>query len=232
MKTNETQLRQMFVTATDEVVPPAPWLEAHVVDAVRRRARTRRRIIDVAALAGFGPSLRLTAGVVAILVAVVAVAALLMSARLLHHSTVPGGRSSTVQTPEGSIIPFIPSPAVRAATWPAGGPVPAELTGSWQKSQLTPTLHLAGYTFQLGEERNGPNINPAAFGNVVVNGSEIDFISDACTADAQPGLERYTYSLSGNVLVLTRLLVPGQANCSDQGPWPNFAGTYSRVPAG
>ncbi len=234
MKPNESHLRQMFVRATDEVIPPAPWLETRVVDAAERRGTAARQVFNLAALRGFGPGLQLTAGVIAVLIALVAVAALLMSARLLHQPTVPGGRSTSVQTPGGAIIPFTPSPAVRAAGWPPGGPVPAELAGAWQKSQLTPTLHLAAYSFQLGEERDGPNIDPVAYGNVVVNGSEIDFISDVCTARAQPGLERYSYTLTGNILVLTRLHFPGESTCKTGSGlfWPDLGGTYSRVATG
>jgi hypothetical protein len=229
MTTNDSQLRQMFVRATDEVIPPAPWLVAHVVDAMERRTKARRWVIDLGALRGFGPGLRLTAGVLAVLIAIVAVAALLMSARLLNHATVPGGRSSSVQTP--GIIPFTPSPAVRGADWPPGGPVPAQLAGSWQQPPYAATvLHLAAYSFQFGEETNGPNLDPLAFGNVVINGSEIDFVSDACTSRGF-GFERYTYTLSGNTLVLARASGAGQSNCAGSGRpyWPSFAGSYVRI---
>jgi hypothetical protein len=230
MTTNDSQLRQMFVRATDELIPPAPWLEAQVVDAMGRRPAARTRLIDLGAFRGFGPSLRLTAGVIAVLVALVAVAALLMSGRHLQHSSVPAGRASSVQSP--GIIPFTPSPAVRGADWPAGGPVPLQLAGSWQQSiQSAPVLYLAAYSFQLGEETNGPNIDPLAYGNVVVNGSEIDFISDACSLRGDFGFERYTYVLNGASLTLTRKSGAGQTNCGggSRPYWPYMAGSYVRI---
>ena len=227
MKPNETQLRQLFIRATDEIIPPAPWLEAHVVAAVKRRPIAPTRIFDLRAVRDFMPGLRLTAGVVAVIITLVAVAALLMSSRLLHRSAVPGSRSSVVQP---SIIPFEPSPAVRATYWPPGGPVPAALAAAWQQSPSDPKLYLAGYTFQFGEQTDGPNINPLAYGNVVVNGSEIDFLSDACTGQGF-GFERYDYTLSDNTLVLARASGLGQTDCAGDGRpyWPSLAGSYSRA---
>lgn len=250
MKSNESQLRQMFVRATDEVVPAAPWLEDQVLDVVLRRARPRRGSVVFLALRGSGSGVRFAAGVAAILIAVGAVAALLMSARLLHNSTTPGGRSTVAQTPSPTpIVPFIPSPAVRAGNWPPGGPVPAQLAGAWQpplSSAMCKTagmsgciLHLGGDTFQVGEEypngtaSNG-TIGPPLWGNVVVIGSEIDFISDICTAKADFGFERFTYTLNGNILVIAKAPGPGQSNCSwttGASFWPFLAGTYTRVSA-
>jgi hypothetical protein len=118
--------------------------------------------------------------------------------------------------------------------------VPAQLAGSWrpplsaQMCRLTTSnciLHLGAYTFELGDEHpQSGNIGPPLFGNVVVNGSEIDFMSDISTPNGDFGFQRYTYSLNGNTLVITRAPDPGQSNCwGGQGPWPLLAGTYSRV---
>jgi len=244
MTTTDSQLRQMFIRATDEVIPPAPWLESRLADTMRRRTAGRARVVDLGALRGFGPSLRLTAGVIAILMALVAVAALLMGTRLNnHHSSVPAGRLSTVQSP--NIVPFTPSPAVRDAQWPPGGPVPADLAGAWQSPQsagicrasrpASCTLYLAVYTFQYGEEYLNPpphgNATPLVYGNVVVNGAEIDFMSDVCTTHGDFGFERYTYILSGNNLVLTRAPGGGQINCGGASTpyWPSLEGTYTRA---
>lgn len=247
MKSNDGQLRQMFVRATDEVIPPAPWLEAQVADVLLRRPRARRRAIDFVVPGGFGSGLRLAAGLVALLLAVGTVAALLMSARLLHNPPAPGGKSTVAQTPSPNVIvPFTPSPAVRASNWPPGGAVPAQLAGSWQpalSSEMCKTagmsgciLHLGGNTFQVGEEYpNGTadsgTIGPPLFGNVVVDGSEIDFISDTCTPNANFGFERFTYTLNGNTLVLTRVQGAGQSNCAWTGTsiWQLLSGTYTRV---
>jgi hypothetical protein len=100
-------------------------------------------------------------------------------------------------------------------------------------------LHLGANTFQVGEEypdgtANNGTIGPPLFGNVVVNGSEIDFISDICTVNGDFGFERFTYTLNGNILVIARAPGPGQSSCSwVVGPslWPFLAGTYSRVSA-
>jgi hypothetical protein len=226
MTLNDSQLQQMFVRATDEVIPPAPWLESKVVDAIQRRPQVRRRLIDLGAIGGLGSGLRLAAGLVAVLLVVGTVAALLMSGRLLHSPTVPGGRSTTVQTPSPSPPrTFTPSPAVRASNWPPGGPVPAQMAGGWQQNPSAQILHLGGYTFELGDVQPEPNIcGYCVVGNVVVNGSEIDFIDDTCTAKADFGFERFTYTMSGNTLVLTRAQGPGQSACR----WL-LAGTYSRV---
>ena len=227
MTLNDSQLQQLFVRATDEVIPPAPWLESQVVDALRPRPRVRRRVIDLGARGGFvGSGLRLAAGLVALLLVVGTVAALLMSARLLHNPIMPGARSTTVQTPSPSPPhTFTPSPAVRASNWPPGGPVPAQMAGGWQQNPSAQILHVGGYTFELGDVHPEPNIcGYCVIGNVVVNGSEIDFIDDTCTLKADSGFERFTYTLSGNILVLTKAQGPGQSNCR----WL-LAGTYTRT---
>jgi hypothetical protein len=46
------------------------------------------------------------------------------------------------------------------------------------------------------------------------------------------GFERFTYTLNGSTLVITRAPGPGQSNCVWViGPplWPNLAGTYTRL---
>ena len=98
MIANDSELKRMFVLATDEVIPPAPWLESQVVDALNRHGRSRPVARGSGVIGGFGPGLRLVAGVAAVLVALVAVAALLMNTRL-HSSLAPGLRSTPVQSP-------------------------------------------------------------------------------------------------------------------------------------
>ena len=250
MKSNDSQLRQMFVRATDEVIPPAPWLESQVVDAVRTRELVRRRPIALRGFGGFGSGLRLAATVAALAIAIATIATLLMSARLIHGPTVPGDRSKPVQTPlPAQTIPFAPSPAVRAPNWPPGSPVPAQLAGAWQpplNSEICKLagssgciLHLGANTFQVGEEfPNGTSdtgtIGPPLFGNVVVHGSEIDFISDICGTGAALAVERFDYTLNGDSLVITKAPDPGQTTCTWVGGlslWPYLAGTYTRLSA-
>jgi hypothetical protein len=81
---------------------------------------------------------------------------------------------------------------------------------------------------------NNGTIGPPLFGNVVVNGSEIDFISDICTVNGSFGFERFDYTLNGNMLAITRAPGPGQTSCVGNvtpGLWPPLAGTYARVSA-
>lgn len=233
---SDRALRREVERWVEGAAPPALWLEQQVIAAVRASAeagyrpapRPRR---DFGAFPGFGSGARLAAGLVALLIAVGTVAALLLSVRLLHNSTVPGSRSTTVQTPSQSPPPtFTPSPAVRASNWPPGGTVPTQLAGAWQPETQRNVLHLGGYTWELGDNQiadfgNLCGPGPCYIGNVVVNGSEIDFIGDTCTLKAAYGFERFTYTLTGNTLVLTRAQGPGQSACQ----WL-LAGTYSRVP--
>jgi hypothetical protein len=133
MKSNDSQLQQMFVRATDEIIPPAPWLEDQIAGALQQRKRARRQPIASGAFGGFGSGLRLAAAVAALAIAIATIAALLMSARLIHSPIQPGGKSPVAETPaQSQIVPFTPSPPVRASNWPPGGPVPAQLTGAWQ----------------------------------------------------------------------------------------------------
>jgi hypothetical protein len=246
---SDRALRREIERWVEGAAPPAPWLEQNVIAAVRARADAGHRT-GTRPWRGFGPlggiasGQRLAAGLVAILIAVGTVAALLMSSRLIHSPTVPGGRQTTVQTPSPSLtVPFTPSPPVRALNWPPGGPVPAQLAGPWQPSPSAVlcskrtnsncTLYLGVYTFQVGDEHpTSGSIGPPLFGNVVVNGSEIDFISDICTASGDFGFERFSYTLNGNTLVIAKAPGPGQSNCGwgvGDSLWPALAGTYSRL---
>ena len=87
---------------------------------------------------------------------------------------------------------------------------------------------MGAYTWELGDESaEGPSLcgpGHCYSGNVVVNGSEIDFIDNACTAKADFGFERFSYTLTGNTLVLSRMQGSGQSSCV----WL-MAGRYSRV---
>jgi hypothetical protein len=228
--TSDRALQREIERWVERAAPPTPWLEQRVIAAVRAHAEVGHRTgrhpwRNFGALGGFGSGLRLAAGLVALLLAIGTVAALLMSGRYLQNPTVPGGKSTTVQSPAPSPPMFTPSPAVRASNWPPGGPVPAQLAGSWQSSPYAQILHLGAYTFQVGEE--GQQIAQLYFGNVVVNGSEIDFVSDFCTRNADFGFERFTYTQNGNTLVIKKAQGPGQSSCYSG--LPPLAGTYSRV---
>jgi len=227
-------LRREIERWVEGAAPPAPWLEDRVITAVRAHAgagyrpglRLRRH------LGAFQGGARLAAGLVALVIAVGTVAALLVSARSAHNPTIPSGVHTTNQAPSSNApAKFTPSPAVRAPNWPPGGTVPTQLAGAWQPETQNNVLHLGGYSWQLGDNQiadfgNLCGPGPCYIGNVVVNGSEIDFIDDTCTLKAAYGFERFTYTLSGNTLVLTRAQGPGQSACQ----WL-LAGTYSRVSA-
>ena len=98
MTTKDTQLKERFVMAIDEAIPPAPWLEARVTKAVQRVPRHGQRVFGLSTALDFRPGLRLAAGLAALLIAIAAVTALLMSARL-HSPTVPVGPGPTVTSP-------------------------------------------------------------------------------------------------------------------------------------
>jgi hypothetical protein len=100
MMASDSRLRDRFVQAIDEVVRPAPWLEAEVVEALRRHPSSGRRALRLGSFGGFRSGFRLAAGLVALLIAVATVAALLMSSHL-HTTTVPGGRKAPSLPPAG-----------------------------------------------------------------------------------------------------------------------------------
>lgn len=214
MSTHENQLRERFMVALDEVVPPAPWLEGRVVDAVRRAPRPQRGIAGLFDRLELRSNVRFAAALVAVLIAAAAITALLMSNRL-HTSPSPAAprTPTSIASPSASQTPWNPSDStftpttVRSASWPPGGPVPAGLAGAWNPqlhNGKTGVLYLGGYSSLV-------QIQP---GNVVVNGSEIDFIYDACA------VIRYRYTLTGDTLVLTRI-----SDVCGTG----LAGTYARL---
>jgi hypothetical protein len=243
---SDARLRREVDQWVESSAPAAPWFEQGVMGAVRAQVETgtrlgRRQRRGRGALDGFGSGQRFAAGLAAVLLAICTVAALLLGTRALHNLTVPAGRSTP--TPN-SIVPFTPSPPVRASNWPPGSPVPAQLAGAWQPPQSAQicrvnagncTLYLGAYTFQVGNENLNPGpanagtIGPPLSGNVVVNGSEIDFISDTCTSSSDFGFERYSYVLEGNTLVLTRVSGPSCSGVVLPGLWPTLAGIYVKT---
>jgi hypothetical protein len=236
MKTMDSQLQRMFVEATDEVVPPAPWLETEVVEVLRRPGRVRRSPRDGGEILAFRLGLRLGAGLASLLIAATAVTVLLVSARI-HTSTEPGSGSTALHVPSPSpSATFIPSPAVRASNWPPGQLVPPQLAGSWRAQINSRQIDLGGYSFQiLDPSRCRPDTGTAWIcnsGNVVVNGQTIYFISDSCYPPAGSaygdrfGYEKYTYSLFGNYLILTRATNTGVPDCGLR-----LDGTYQKLAA-
>lgn len=219
--TNDSELRRRYLLAIDDVLPASPWLEARVANALRQEKESGRRPGWKGAPSS-AQRLRIAAGLAVVLLSITVVTALVFSARLLHP-VVPTHRPTPLASPTPTYT-FTPSATTRSANWPAGGPVPADLAGCWQSQKYAnnPTYEvcLGKYSFDFGQG--------FAVGNVVVNGSEIDFISDICTSDATYGYDRYTYTLNGGTLTLTKLPASGT------GAWGNcgwrLAGSYAKVP--
>ncbi|HEY8863630.1 MAG TPA: hypothetical protein VIO37_05615 [Candidatus Dormibacteraeota bacterium] len=86
------------------------------------------------------------------------------------------------------------APATPAPGWPTGGAVSAELAGSWALGDFC--LRLRGYTYDFG----------AGKGNVVVNGTEIEFFNgEACGKVLPDGVGRWKWAVDGNTLSLSLL---------------------------
>jgi hypothetical protein len=97
--------------------------------------------------------------------------------------------SACVTHPAGAPAPATPGPG-----WPAGGAVPAELAGSWALGEFC--LRLNGYTYDFGAGR----------GNVVVNGTEIDFFNgEACGKALPDGVGRWKWAVDGTKLTMSLL---------------------------
>ena len=95
--------------------------------------------------------------------------------------------------------------------WPRGGPVPPELTGKWAFKDFC--LVLVGYTYDFG----------AGSGNVVVNGSEVDFFNGAvCGKQPPDGVGRWEWAVHGNTLTMSQ---SGADPCGRR-----LAGTYNKSP--
>jgi hypothetical protein len=115
----------------------------------------------------------------------------------------------------------LPTPSV-APSPPPGGPVPTQLLGGWYvlpadinaivgytACQLpsTPAQCSVQIVFTATTVTWPNNLGfPSCCGDVVVNGSEMDFFNDSgCGIPLPAGLGRYTWTLSGNVLHFTSL---------------------------
>jgi len=129
---------------------------------------------------------------------------LLMPCSILVACGSVAGSSATHATSHTTPTPVvIPAPA---ATPPPGGPPPAQLIGDWARNTTHPNLaadlifYGGSTTYQLQWA------NADSFGNVAVNGSEIDFYNaDPCDIPLPGGVGRYQWSLSKGVLMFTPL---------------------------
>ena len=84
---------------------------------------------------------------------------------------------------------------------PRGGPVPSQLDGAWQQvTDPTVVLILSGTNYSTA----GPG--GSGVGNLVVNGSEIDFYNGSvCYISLPGGIGKYRWTISAGVLTLTPL---------------------------
>jgi hypothetical protein len=107
------------------------------------------------------------------------------------------------------------TPSPTPVPTPIGGPAPAQLLGVWvlqppdpnPMNNLTLTLDATTFTF---------NITPTdtSSGDIVVNGSEIDFFNGAdCHRSLPDGVGRYQWTLANKVLHFTPL---GQDPCGQR----------------
>ena len=109
-----------------------------------------------------------------------------------------------------------------SATSPPGGPVPAQLLGGWYVLPADINAIVGYMACQLPSTPAQCSVQivftattvtwpndlgfPSCCGDVVVNGSEMDFFNDSgCGIPLPAGLGRYTWTLTGNVLHFTSL---------------------------
>ena len=123
-------------------------------------------------------------------------------------ATTPSARPASpvaVVTPDNTPCA---GPAAHPANWPAGGPVPPELSGSWSD------IRNPSYAIDL--HCNDFNFSQVIYGNVVVRGSQIDFIQESIGADPNGGFVCDSPSGDKPVLVIEYdwVLTDGQLQIS------------------
>jgi hypothetical protein len=132
---------------------------------------------------------------------------------LLASSCGQSTSSSTVPMPSVALTPVVATPSP-----PPGGPVPAQLLGDWF---LPPSvvkdfdgnavcvllkLTLTATTYQITHTALGA-CGTGASGDVVVNGSEIDFFNGSAAGCVDTG-GRYTWTLTSGLLYFTLISDP------------------------
>ena len=125
--------------------------------------------------------------------ALMALVALLGVAACGGGATTPSGGATQQTTPSPSTPASGPKPS---PAWPPGGPVPAELAGQWRLvDQPAITLTLSGSDYTL------VGMSDTGKGNVVVNGSEIDFFNGSvCDIPLPHGIGMYRWTISAGLL--------------------------------
>lgn len=143
----------------------------------------------------------------------------LLACGAAHTSASPS--THPANTVEATLSPTpIPTPSL-----PPGGPAPAQLLGIWVLQPPAPnpldnlTLTLDANTFTF-------NLTPTdtSSGDIVVNGTEIDFFNGAdCHRSLPDGVGRYRWTLASSVLHFTPL---GQDPCGQRGD--HLSGSYKK----
>jgi hypothetical protein len=227
MTMTDKDLRRRFVMAVDEILPPAPALESRVRDDLLFERRPGRRTPAGGNIFRPRSGLRFAAGLATVLVGIIVVS-LVFGIRILQPIA-PSHQPTPLASP--SAYEFTPTATTRLASWPAGGAVPAELSGCWQ-SQSHPNdpsfeVCLGQYSFDVGR---GYSV-----GNVVVNGTEVDLFSDACGSNVAMPYDGYRYTVSGTRLVLTSLAKLIARGMGPADSWSSCGweldGSYSRLPS-
>lgn len=221
---DEDRIRERIREATG-YEPPGPGFGARPISRLRGAAATE----PIGRGHGNSPLL----GLVAALLGVVVVGTLIVGAHAMHLNPIHPGAPRT--SSPGPRTAFEPSPAVRASSWPPGEQIPAQLAGSWSSQFGSRRIELGGFTDRLSDAGRcipgtGFSASACGYGNVVVNGSFIYFITDECfnpwsQATAPFGYEKYSYSVTASTLVLVKATDPGQSNCGFY-----LQGTYYRTP--
>lgn len=137
------------------------------------------------------------------------VAFVVLAAVVLLVSLRVGQELSSRQRPPSTPPPSATSAAGPTASAPPGGLVPAALTGNWILSKSapgsSPDLVFQGNRYELDTSGG------ITFGNVTVNGNEMDFFNGSmCRIPLPGGVGRYRWSLRGGLLQFTPL---GQDPC-------------------
>jgi hypothetical protein len=127
------------------------------------------------------------------------VAFVLLSAVVLLVSVRVGEELSNRQRAFGTPPPSAASTVAPRASAPPGGAVPMTLTGNWTlrgaTSSTSPDLVFQANTYELITSGG------VSFGNVAVNGNEIDFFNGSmCRISLPGGVGRYRWSLRSGVL--------------------------------
>jgi hypothetical protein len=136
------------------------------------------------------------------------------------------GAANTTASPSqhSTIAPAI-TPSPTAIPTPTGGPAPARLLGVWELQPPAPNP-IDNFTLTLDANTFTFNITATdtSSGDIVVNGSEIDFFNgEDCHRTLPDGVGRYQWALAGSVLHFTPL---GQDPCGERGY--HLSGSYKK----